>query len=751
MSRLAQALMLGGVTALAGVLLSLAPPVLSLEESVGLDLLFRLRGGREPPAEAVIISVDKPSAEALGLPADPARWPRGMHARLVDHLARQGAAVIVFDIVFDRPGPPEEDGRFADAMRQAQNVVLAEYIERETVPVPGQPGGQGPTVPLERRVPPTPLLAEAALALAPFPLPKVPVQVSQYWTFKAGAGDTPTLPVVAFQVFALPLYDTLISLLGEVAPDQARALPPGRAAVVVGRHVEQVSRLARDLVQREPTVAARLVERLRAAPPPSLDASARRRLEALVRMYGGAPSRYLNFYGPPGTIPTIPYHQALPPEAGTPPAAPRLDISGKAVFVGLADPGESRRKDGFYTVFSQPSGADLSGVEIAATAFANLLAGAPVEPLVPYGHLATILAWGLGIGALARLLPPPLAVPAVLAAGLAYVVAAKVQFESAARWYPLVVPVFLQAPGAILAAVVWSYVEAHRERRNIRRALGYYLPPEEADRLARDRGALKTGSTLLYGTCLSTDAAQYTPLAEAMSPAELGAFMNRYYAAIFEPVKRHGGIVQNVVGDSMVAIWATRRQDTGLHRQACLAALDIARAVDRFNREARATPLPTRIGLHSGEFLLGNVGAIDHYEYRVVGDIVNTATRLENLNKYLGTRILVSGDVVAGLDGFVTRDLGTFLLVGKSKPVEVAELVDPSGRAAVQLRLCADFADALAAYRGGAWKHALELFRACLERTPDDGPARFFIRRCEQHLEHPPGEPWGGVVRMDQK
>ena len=114
-----------------------------------------------------------------------------------------------------------------------------------------------------------------------------------------------------------------------------------------------------------------------------------------------------------------------------------------------------------------------------------------------------------------------------------------------------------------------------------------------------------------------------------MEPAELGALMNRYYGVLFEPVKRHGGLVQDVVGDSMLAIWATTEPDASLRSRACLAALDIASAVDRFNATSGRFALPTRIGLHSGRLLLGSVGAIDHYEYRAVGDIVNTATRLE--------------------------------------------------------------------------------------------------------------------------
>jgi adenylate cyclase len=238
-----------------------------------------------------------------------------------------------------------------------------------------------------------------------------------------------------------------------------------------------------------------------------------------------------------------------------------------------------------------------------------------------------------------------------------------------------------------------------------------------------------------------------------MEPAELGAFMNRYYEVLFEPVKRHGGVVQDVVGDSMLAVWATTEPDLSLRNRACLAALDIASAVDRFNAGTGRLALPTRVGLHSGRLLLGSVGAMDHYEYRAVGDIVNTATRLEGLNKHLGTRMLVSADVLQGLDGLVSRELGGFLLAGKSRPVLVHELI---GRVADVTQRdrdrCAIFAEALAAYRRGAWSEAMRLWREVVRaHGGDDGPSQFYLRWCEAHSSNPPDANWDGVVRMDQK
>jgi adenylate cyclase len=152
--------------------------------------------------------------------------------------------------------------------------------------------------------------------------------------------------------------------------------------------------------------------------------------------------------------------------------------------------------------------------------------------------------------------------------------------------------------------------------------------------------------------------------------------------------------------------------------------------------------------------LLGNVGALDHYEYRAVGDIVNTASRVQGLNKYLGTQILVSEEVLHQLDGFLTRELGTFLFAGKSQPLVVHELLCRIEESNKQHKsLCAIFAEALDAYQRRFWEEAIEKFHEILSSnsSKEDGPSVFYVKLCEQYRERPPEESWKGVVRMVKK
>jgi adenylate cyclase len=751
MPRFFKAIVLGGLIGALGLGLGLAPLGHDLEESVGLELLFKLRGARQAPADVVIVSLDDVSATALGLPNDPAKWPRSHHAHLTEILAQAGAAVIAFDIIFGEARVAEHDQLFADAIQRARNVILFEYLTRETQALTDKSGSPVGHFYLERRVPPIPALAQAAAALAPFPLPKVPVRVNRYWTFKTAAADMPTLPVVALQLFGIETYDEFLRLLGQVNPSQAAMFPPHRDASVI-TNIERVVRRIRNILHNEPLTAQRMLSALQRDGVSSSDAKNRRLLTSLVRMYRSPESHYLNFYGPPGTITTVPYYQALQLRDGSLPASHRIDVDGKAIFVGLSERLRPEQKDGFYTVFSQPSGFDLSGVEIAATAFANLLEDMPIRPLQFHSYLTMIFLWGVLLGIIGHLLPTTIAIPSAMAMGVVYLTIACHQFSSIGSWYPLIIPLLLQMPCACFGTVLWKYFNTNKERQNIRKLFGYYIPNRVIDQLLRENLDFKAGNQLVYGVCLYTDAAQSASLAEKMDPQELNSFMNRYYEVVFMPIQERGGIVSDVIGDAILAIWATTQSDPSLRRQTCLAALEIASAVQQFNRASGTRRLPTRIGLHCGHMLLGSVGAVAHYEYRAVGDIVITATRIEGLNKHLGTQILVSEEGLSHVEGFLTRELGEFLLVGKSKPLVVYELLCRLEEANGQQRgLCAEFAEALDAFRKRRWEEAIEKFEKCIAHFGGDGPSLFYKKLCEQYRTNPLGEAWDGIVRLTQK
>jgi len=748
-----KALSLGLAIALLGVAASLFPPTAGLETSSGLAWLFFLRGPRPPPPEVVVAAIDVESAQRLGVSYAPRKWPRILHADLVRSLSRAGASVIAFDVFFEEPRDAEPDALFAQALAEAGNVVLFEFLTESRGYDPASEAAASQVrVSVEQRIPPTEPFASAAAAVAPFPLPRVPYRVDRFWLFKAGAGDVPTLPFMAFHIHARPYVAEFQRLLGELS---AAKLAPGSGGVLGQappddeRRPVDLAWALRDAVRTDPAFERVLRRRLVLPAGGGAAPDNAKVLLAMARAYGGSDVRYLDFYGPAGTVTTISYHKLLAtPPAGTP-------LRGKAVFVGFSERFEVQKEDYFHTVFTQPNGVYLSGVEIAATAFGNLVEGRSILPLAPGTRLLLVAGFGLALGILLLVLPANLVVMAALGVTAAHLSAAWYAFAAHGLWLPVVVPLVIQAPVALAGALVLRYAQTREERRRLeteflrlRGVFGNYLPPDVVEEIARETSRVAPESRVVDGVCLATDAERYTTLSETIAPVALLELLNKYYEVVFPPVRAHGGRVSDVVGDAMLAIWAGLPSTRNLRQDACAAALEIQAAVSEFNRRYPSTPLPTRLGLHWGVMALGSVGADGHLEYRAVGDIINSATRIQELNKRLKTRILVSKEVMAEAHGFEWRALGEFQLEGKKASLEVYELLRRAGEAPSSAERDAVFAAGLAAFRSARWREAAAAFEEGAMRF-GDGPAAFYFDLCAAYRRHPPAEPWRGVVTFE--
>lgn len=743
MRRLRKALTIGLGAAGVGVLLALSPPGLALEERFGLTWLFRVRGPVEPPTDVLVVSLDQQSAERLRLPEKLRDWPRTVHARLIDRLAEAGAAVIALDLIFDRrrESDPDQDHELARAIADAE-VVLLEYLRSANRELATADGDVQGLVRTEQVVQPLPELVEAAAGLAPFPLPKVPARVSQFWAFKPGAGGRPTLPVVALQRFAAPVADQWDEMLEDAAgrgPERTTD-DPGSIAAAVALQRDMIA--TRGLFRNDPGLGPRLAARLT-----GVDAEPRERrlLAALSRAYAGPDSRYLNFYGPAGQMPTVPIHRMLEADPGAPPLS---EVAGRAVFVGLSEL-INLHADGFTTVFSRDDGVDLSGVEIAATAFGNLLEGSLIEPAAWWLDALLLAGFGLAVGLAAGLLPALIAVPVALALGAAYFAGAQSAFTNADHWLPLATPLGVQLPLGLFVGLLVQYRDAQRARANISRGVRYYLPEKLAAELAEGLPDPASSTELVFSTCMVTDAERFTTVAESMPPQELTTFLNGYFGLLFGAVRHEGGVVTDVVGDGTTAVWTSPTPDRARRAAACRAALEIQRGLTDTSQRPQPR-LPTRIGLHSGWVVVGNVGGSGRFVYSVIGDIVNTAARIETLNKQLGTRLLATSAVVEGLEDLTLRPLGRFQVFGKTEALEVFEILALKGEAVASARL-EQFAEALGCFQAERWDQARARFEAILERLPGDGPARFYLHRLLDYARNgpPPGDPT--LIRMTSK
>jgi adenylate cyclase len=745
------------IICLTGVLMTVFQVGINVEEGLGLNWLFQIRGVRPQPEQVVVISTDRQSAYKLGLPQEPYKWPRSLHGRLVSRLVEQGAKVIVFDLFFKDLGSQEENAKFAEAMREAGNVILFEKLSMA--------GSQANPVRGSIRIPPTAQLAKTAAGLASNPLPTGSLRVNQFWIFDPNNPHRATLPFLALQLYSAHLFGEFLEMLREVVPTEVAMLPQGQYDVHGPDRIENLVEVLRPIFTRHSNLGATLLGNI---PTPHSDQQMEknRLLASLIQAYSGENSRFIDFYGPPRTVMTIPYACVLTlcssQELGS---TSTFDFSGKAVFVGLSETAQSEQQDRFPTVYTSEHGLELSGVEITATVFANLLEGRHVTPLPLYLHLVVLLLWGIlvataFIGVSATRLRHRsgllMATFAGLGLGLGMVYFGVVVwvFATQALWFPLVVPLLMQLPVGLFAALFGTYRDVNRQRLLTEKALADYVPAPVVKPLARRIAEISSQGQAVHGLCLFTDAQGYTKVSEALAenPDKLQALMNRYFEAVCAPVLEQGGMVSDITGDAVLAIWPAGILTLELRKTVCVAALDLLAAVAQFNRAEPEYSLPTRVGLSGGPMFTGNVGAGEYITYKPLGDIVNTASRIENLNKQLGTRLLASHLVLEDLSGILTRKVGSFQLIGKTRPVVIDELLCRESEAdAICQKAIHLFLKGLEFFYAGRWDQAEESFRTCIQLRGEDGPSSFYLKLCSHYRNNPPAPDWEGTVILTTK
>lgn len=307
-----------------------------------------------------------------------------------------------------------------------------------------------------------------------------------------------------------------------------------------------------------------------------------------------------------------------------------------------------------------------------------------------------------------------------------------------------------------------SMVGELRVKARIRDTFGKYVDPRIVAGLLDRPELTEAKGSRREMTILFCDMKGFTALSEGMTPAALVNVLNRYITVMSEPVRRNNGIIDKYIGDGIMAFWGPPFTGTDDHSgPACLAALDQLAGLAGFRAELpeitglrRGFPeVDIRIGIATGDVVVGNIGSEQTRNYTVIGDTVNLASRLEAANKTYGTRALVSeGTNRFAADLVETREIDQVLVVGKTEPQRIFELFGRKGEVSGErLALRDAFGAALAAYRRKNWGEARAGFEGCLEIVPGDGPSTALLRRIAQFCTTAPGLDWDGVWSLTEK
>ncbi|HEX6143636.1 MAG TPA: adenylate/guanylate cyclase domain-containing protein [Geminicoccaceae bacterium] len=738
---------IGAVVGALGVVLVLSPVGLDFEKNLGLRWMFKIRGPVEPPPDVVIVAIDGLTGRALDLPRLPRDWPRTIHAEAIRRIVEAGATAVVIDLDFSRTKSAYEDAALAKAISAADRVVLYEPLVGQRQRIADAEGATVGWTWVEERRAPTAQLASAAKAMSAFPLPKLGNAAFEFWAFKESGGDAPTTAAIALQLHAHAAFDQWQQVLAEAGAHDVAFLPDPAQIERDPKRVLEVMKSWRSAVDGRPDLRRRLEALTGSRRLGSLEEHSL--VSALVDMYGGPDSYFLNFYGPPGTIPTVPY-AAFAGSNGTDPGA--YDLEGKVVFLGYSDLHDPEQPDAFYTVFRSDAGVDLSGVEIMATGFANLLTGDGIRLLSAQVTALVVLAFGLLVGLVAALLPATVAVPVVLGLAGAYAVVAQIAFGDVNLWLPLATPVVVQVPFALMAGLMTQYLMGRHRERRLGDAISLYVPENVRRGLTEGTVDHESVNKVVYGTCLANDMAGFTAISESKGPKELARFMNAYFDALAQVLKRHDVDVTEFHADTIMCAWTADEPTARVRKKAAYAAVDVVEEIVAFGHREGLEGLRPRIGLQDGHFYLGHTGGGGRMAYSILGDPANTAARLEGLNKHLGTTVLAARGVVQGLDDLLVRPVGAFVFVGKGDPIPVVELLARRNAASPeQVDLCDRFVEALELLDRRAFGEAVRAFEQLLEDHPGDGPSRYHLGRARRLEQAEPAEDSPLVVRMDSK
>ena len=395
--------------------------------------------------------------------------------------------------------------------------------------------------------------------------------------------------------------------------------------------------------------------------------------------------------------------------------------------------------------------SSIAGVYIHATAVRNLIdRDAVVEP----GRLATALI-AIAFAALAALAARMLA-PGAAAAIYLGMVAIWTGCATLAFTRSLALPLgepFLAGITSMIAMVGYRLVVADRGERLLRKSFALYLAPQVIDRMLASKKLPELGGETREVTAFFSDLAGFSSISEQMTPADLVTFMNEYLSAMSDIIEGHGGYIDKYIGDSIVAVFGAPADDGDHAGNAARAALDCRARLDELNQSSAAFKgykVAHRMGLNSGEALVGNIGSRRRFNYSVMSDAVNVASRLEGANKYYGTTIVASEMTVA-LTGsaFTWRELDAIRVQGRTAPVKIYELVAVAGQETPQQMVAAAvYAEGLAHWR----KREFDTAAGCFGRVAEvDKPSALFLIRANAFVSRPPGTDWEPVNALDGK
>jgi adenylate cyclase len=465
----------------------------------------------------------------------------------------------------------------------------------------------------------------------------------------------------------------------------------------------------------------------------------------------------VHFRGPSHHIPYVSYFKALKPDF----FLPKGFFKDKIVLVGkyypvyeesksvfssskslyLQVPSSVRGVDMFITPFYIIDERLTPGIEIHANMLTSLLKGDVLKPLRKKEAVILIIFFSVFLTLINHRWSPLKSIILNISGGILYSLLSYFIFDKQGIFLPFSAIYFGILINFIASGVI-SYSGVEKKRRYLRKAFSFYLSPQVAKKVLESPERLKLGGQRVYATVLFSDLAGFTEMSEMNEPEEVVSILTRYTTEMTKIIFEYQGTLDKFIGDAIMAVWGTPAEDEEHALHACLAALKMQRRMKSLTQEIviPGYKISMRVGINSGIVMAGNMGSEERFDFTVIGDNVNIASRLESLNKIYGTEIIIGESTMHSIQGRLTvRELDLVRVKGKRQDIKIFELIDDEEKPFIKL-----FEEGLTLYRKGKFEVALEKFYESLGENPEDIPSKVFIKRCEYLIKVPP-KKWDGI------
>ena len=420
---------------------------------------------------------------------------------------------------------------------------------------------------------------------------------------------------------------------------------------------------------------------------------------------------------------------------------PKEALKDKILLVGYTDTAK-----GLYDLRSTPLDPNLPGVEIHATAIQNLIDNKFMVRADILGNILFILIINILIVIFMSMeklsiKKSNLLILTVIASSL---IVNFILFWNG-KWYELFYPFTTYFLNYLIFSIK-KYFDEEIEKKYIREVFSHYISPKLVEELIQNPEMVKLGGEKKELTCFFSDIAGFTTISEKLQPEELVSLLNEYLSRMSNIIMENRGTIDKYIGDAIMGIFGAPVDSENNAKDACVAALSYQKDLEKL-REEKNVKLFARIGINTGEMIVGNmgcsIGEIKRFDYTVIGDEVNLASRLEGINKYYGTNIIISENTYEKVkNDFEVRPLDFVKVKGKNKAVMIFQLIDFKNNIDdIQRKKLDIHLKALENYKNRNWEEAKKLFNELIESS-DDYIAKQYIERIDVYEQSPPPNDW---------